>query len=75
MTACLAACMQHTDEQKGRFLAASLDITHWIQATFRGVFPSDGRAGWPPVGPVADNIRSYCREVTTFWYRPKPYSP
>ena len=56
---------QHTVED-----GAGMIKTHWIHATLFGVFSSEGRRTWPPKGPVADNRRSYCRDVTTLGYRP-----
>ena len=74
MMACLAVYMQQKPEQYGRSMEQSREPTHWMNTMFLGSMPSEGRWMWPPVGPEADIMRSYCRLVMTSGYAPPPYS-
>src|SRR5680860_1903571 len=78
--ACFAVYMQHTLEQQGRPTDSSREPTHWMKTTVFGSSGSsfflpmvEGRWTWPPVGPEAFNIRSYCRPEITSGIRPEPY--
>ena len=64
MIASFVAYMQQTEEQYSFTL--SLLPTHWSQATFFGILPSEGRMTMLQVGPVAERIRSNSVLVTTF---------
>ena len=60
------ANMQQALEQYGPApFCSPREPMHWIQATFFGCLPFDGRTSLPRVGPEAERIRSYSRLVTT----------
>ncbi len=67
ITASLIEYMQQTLEQYSFPQCSSLEPTHWMNAIFSGMSPSEGLSMVPKYGPVADMILSNSMLVTTFW--------